>query len=48
MAVFCLTYWCLETGGGLPIRGTEEAAGGVESARSRSKRKKATNMFIPT
>ena len=31
----------------LPMRGTEEAAGGVESARRRSKRKKATNMFIP-
>ncbi len=25
----------------------EEAAGGVESARSRSKTKKATNIFIP-
>ena len=31
----------------IPIRGTEEAAGGVESARRRSNKKKATNTFIP-
>ena len=31
----------------LPMRGTEEAAGGVESASRRSNKKKATNMFIP-
>ena len=31
----------------LPMSGTRDAAGGVESASSRSNRKKATNMFIP-
>ena len=31
----------------LPMSGTEEAAGGVESASSRSNKKNATNMFIP-
>lgn len=32
---------------GLPMSGMAAAAGGVESARSRSKTKKATNIFIP-
>jgi hypothetical protein len=31
----------------LPIRGMDEAAGGVDSARRRSRTKKATKMFIP-
>lgn len=31
----------------LPMRGMEEAAGGVDSASSRSSTKKATKMFIP-
>lgn len=31
----------------LPINGTDEAAGGVVSARRISSKKKATNMFIP-
>lgn len=31
----------------LPMSGTEDAAGGVESASSRSNKKNATNMFIP-
>ena len=31
----------------LPIKGMEADAGGVDSFRSRSKTKKATNMFIP-
>ena len=33
--------------GCLPMSGMDEAAGGVESARSRRSTKKATNMFIP-
>lgn len=36
--------WCF---GLLPMSGTEDAAGGVESASRRSNKKNATNMFIP-
>lgn len=31
----------------LPISGIAEAAGGVDSANSNNKTKKATNIFIP-
>ena len=30
-----------------PMRGMEDAAGGVDSARSSSRTKNATKMFIP-
>ena len=33
--------------GSLPMRGIEDAAGGVDSARRSSNTKKATKMFIP-
>ena len=32
---------------GLPMRGMEEAAGGVDSASRSNKTKKATKIFIP-
>lgn len=43
-----LNYVIVYSDRGVPMRGIDEAAGGVMSANNNSNTKKATKMFIPT